>query len=227
MRALGIDIAGRSLVLRKNYRNTRQILQAAFPLVEAEWKQDLSTTGASAADLVPEFSVREGARPIIVRCKDEATEARFVASEVTALLRYKHYTPRDICVLGRNKRGREIALTALQHAGIPAYAFRWSRNGEVSPDVDAVRVSSLHGAKGHEFGAVLIVGAVAGVIPQASAREPDDLAAEAAVLYVGMTRARDLLYLSYAQHDDRHHRNAISPFLQRLTALVDHAEFRR
>ncbi len=33
MRDLGINISGRSVVLRKNYRNTRQILEAAFPLV--------------------------------------------------------------------------------------------------------------------------------------------------------------------------------------------------
>jgi superfamily I DNA/RNA helicase len=33
LKGLGIDIGGRGIILRKNYRNTRQILEAAFPLV--------------------------------------------------------------------------------------------------------------------------------------------------------------------------------------------------
>lgn len=37
LRGLGVDIAGRGIVLRKNYRNTRQILESAFPLVAGEW----------------------------------------------------------------------------------------------------------------------------------------------------------------------------------------------
>ena len=40
-----------------------------------------------------------------------------------------------------------------------------------------------------------------GVIPQYAAKDPDALSGEAAVLYVGMTRARDLLYLSYSDID--------------------------
>jgi len=227
MRGLGVDIAGRGVVLRKNYRNTRQILEAAFPLVAAEWQQDLASAGASPIDFAPEFSVREGSRPIIVRCRDEAAEGRFVASEIGSLLRYKHYTPRDICVVGRDKRSREIALLALKAAKIPVYSFQSSPTGEISPEVDAVRVSSLHGAKGHEFATVIIVGAAAGTVPQATARDQDELASEAAVLYVGMTRARDLLYLSYADKDRNGRPRGPSPFIARINAFVDHAEFRR
>lgn len=227
MRGLGIDIAGRGVVLRKNYRNTRQILEAAFPLVEAEWRSDLASAGGSASDYSPEFSVREGSRPIVVRCKDDDAEARFVATEVVSLLRYKHYEPRDICVLGRTKRHREMALSALRAAGVPAFMLQASQIGDVNIDTGAVRVSSLHGAKGHEFAAVIIVGAAAGVIPQSSAREPDELASEAAVLYVGMTRARDLLYLSYAERDGQGRPHSVSPFVTRMGSLVDSAEFRR
>ena len=68
----------------------------------------------------------------------------------------------------------------------------------MSPDENAVRVSSLHGAKGHEFGTVFVVGAVEGVIPLGSEIDTQTTSSEAAVLYVGMTRARDLLYLSHS-----------------------------
>lgn len=227
LRGLGIDIAGRAVVLRKNYRNTRQILEAAFPLVASEWQQDLANSGNTAADISPEFSVREGPKPIVVRCADTAAEGRFISSEISALLRYGHYRPMDICVLGRDKKSRELALTALKSAGIPAYAFNVSHSGEVSAESDAVRVSSLHGAKGHEYAAVIIAGAAEGTIPQASAKEPEELSSEAAVLYVGMTRARDLLYLSYAEKDHLNRTRTLSPFVTRMAGTVDHAEFRR
>jgi superfamily I DNA/RNA helicase len=76
LRGLGIDIAGRGLVLRKNYRNTKQILEAAFPLIESEWREDVAQAEVAVSDLRPEFSVREGSRPIVVRCSDEAAEGR-------------------------------------------------------------------------------------------------------------------------------------------------------
>ena len=82
MKGLGIDIAGRGLVLRKNYRNTRQILQAAFPLVENEWKKDIAQSEAPIADARPEFSVREGCRPIVVTCATAAEEGSFLATRL-------------------------------------------------------------------------------------------------------------------------------------------------
>ena len=225
MRGLGIDIAGRGVVLRKNYRNTRQILEAAFPLVAGEWDADLAQTGLSPSDARPEFSVREGNRPIVVRCKDEAAEGRFIASEVAALLRFNHYSPRDICVLARNRHYRDLALKSLKAAGIAAFTLQSNRMGEVNSDEEAVRVSSLHGAKGHEFGSVLVVGAVEGVIPQRMALDADSLSGEAAVLYVGMTRARELLYLSYSQTDHNGNMTTRSSFIDRMSQHLDFVNF--
>ena len=225
LKGLGIDIGGRGIVLR-NYRNTRQILEAAFPLVAAEWEDDLVQSGLSVADAHPEFSVREGVKPIVVRCKDEAAETRFLATEVAALLKYQHYTPGDICVVARNRHFRELAVDALRGAGIPVFQFQTFAMGEVSAEQDAVRVSSLHGAKGHEFGTVFVVGAVDGVIPQRAAQDADALTGEAAILYVGMTRARDLLYLSHSEEDSNHRACKRSSFIDRIAKAVDEVVYR-
>jgi superfamily I DNA/RNA helicase len=84
----------------------------------------------------------------------------------------------------------------------------------VSPDESAVRVSSLHGAKGHEFGTVFVIGAVEGVIPLGSDLDAQTMSSEAAVLYVGMTRARDLLYLSHSE-TERHGQRLSRSFFHR------------
>jgi superfamily I DNA/RNA helicase len=227
LKGLGVDIAGRGVVLRKNYRNTKQILEAAFPLVENEWREDVAQAEVPVIDLRPEFSVREGCRPIVVRCADEAAERRFLATEIEALLRYRHYTPRDICVVARNRHYRDLAFASLKRANIPVYLFRDPEAGEVSSDQDAVRVSSLHGAKGHEFGSVFVVGVVEGVIPLGSAIDAQTVSSEAAVLYVGMTRARDLLYLSYSAIGGHGKPLSCSSFIKLIARWCDFAEFRR
>jgi len=227
LRGLGIDIAGRGIVLRKNYRNTKQILEAAFPLIESECKEDVIQAEVTALDLRPEFSVREGSRPIVVRCSDEEAESRFLAAEIAALLKYKHYTPGDICVVARNRHYRAVALASLKGASIPVYLFRDPEAGEVSADENAVRVSSLHGAKGHEFGTVFVIGAVEGVIPLGSEIDAQIMSSEAAVLYVGMTRARDLLYLSHSGIDRHGKRLARSSFIDVIGKWCDFAQFRR
>lgn len=227
LKGLGIDIAGRGVVLRKNYRNTKQILEAAFPLVENEWREDVAQAEVPVADARPEFSVREGCRPIVVCCENEPAEQRFLATEIAALLKYKHYCPRDICVVARNKHYRELAIESLKAAKIPVYLARDPEAGEVSPDQNAVRVSSPHGAKGHEFGSVFVVGTVEGVIPLKSTMDTQSVAPEAAVLYVGMTRARDLLYISYSTINGKQRQQARSSFIDLIGRWCDFAEFKR
>ena len=227
LRGLGIDISGRGIILRKNYRNTRQILEASFPLVEREWTEDVAESGLAMIDTRPEFSVREGCRPIIVHCPDEVAEQRFLASEIAALLKYKHYNPHDICVLARNRYYRDLAHASLKGANIPVFLARDPVAGEVPPDKNAVKVSSLHGAKGHEYGTVFVIGFVNGVIPLKDTQDPQGEAEEAAVLYVGMTRARDLLYLSYSSKGRNQQLLSRSPFYNLISGYCDFARFKR
>ena len=70
-------------------------------------------------------------------------------------------------------------------------------------DADAQRVSlmTLHTAKGLEFNVVVIAGCEQGFIPfekPQSTSDPLDIEEERRLFYVGMTRARERLYFSYA-----------------------------
>ncbi|OFY13843.1 MAG: hypothetical protein A2X11_09875 [Bacteroidetes bacterium GWE2_42_24] len=69
----------------------------------------------------------------------------------------------------------------------------------LSPDVTAVNLMTLHAAKGLEFDVVIIAGCEEGIIPYTFGnRKSPDPEEERRLLYVGMTRARNLLLLTHA-----------------------------
>jgi ATP-dependent exoDNAse (exonuclease V) beta subunit len=63
-------------------------------------------------------------------------------------------------------------------------------------DANAPTLLTLHAAKGLEYGAVFIVGLDDGIIPHSrSFDEPEQMEEERRLFYVGITRAKDRLYL--------------------------------
>lgn len=63
---------------------------------------------------------------------------------------------------------------------------------------DAVQLMTFHGAKGLEFPIVFMTGMEEGVFPSYRSETPEDLAEERRICYVGITRARERLYLTRA-----------------------------
>jgi len=91
--------------------------------------------------------------------------------------------------------GEDSLEAFLQHLALVTDLDTWQE------DVDRVTLMTLHSAKGLEFAVVFLAGLEEGLFPHARAlEEAGGLDEERRLCYVGMTRAKQRLYLSYARN---------------------------
>ncbi len=85
-------------------------------------------------------------------------------------------------------------------AGLLALVAELEQRAEAqhAPTVEGVTLASLHAAKGLEWEAVFLIGLVDGTVPIQHAQTPDAVEEERRLFYVGVTRAKRQIYLSWA-----------------------------
>jgi ATP-dependent DNA helicase UvrD/PcrA len=145
---------------------------------------------------------------IAIRAAEKSTpaDAPLVAA-VVAALEAVGWRP-GIPPAGGAVRERWEALAALLHLAeefavghcLNDFSEELSRRATMqhAPAVDGVTLASLHSAKGLEWDAVFLVGLAEGMLPTTYAKTPEALEEERRLLYVGVTRAREWLWMSYA-----------------------------
>ncbi len=162
-RRLGIEISGRSLVLKKNFRNTRAIMAAAYALVSDVEFEDFDEE-ARTQTFPPDFSSRIGEKPVICKCSDMDMEAKWVGETIKDLTSRLRLNLGDIGVLYRGEPYRVAIDSQLKKIGV-GHAFH--REDTFLSSEDAVRVSTVHSTKGMEFKAVFVLGLTEKVFPWA------------------------------------------------------------
>ncbi|MEO3384955.1 3'-5' exonuclease [Mesorhizobium sp. CAU 1741] len=191
---LGIDVRGRSVTLKVNYRTSQQIRQMADSLLP----RTVRDVDGLEEDRRGTVSVFEGIEPEVMIAEDEAAERDAAAAFIRRALDV-HIAPREIAIFVRSAEQLPRARSIAEAAGLPFRTATTSRQDE-----EKALVGIMHLAKGLEFRAVAVVACDENVLPLAArvadvadAFELDEvIATERQLLYVAATRARDRLLVS-------------------------------
>ena len=188
-RPFGIDLRGRSRVLKVNYRTTKQIRETADRLM-ADKTED-------ADEIVQErkgtISLMSGPKPVFRQFEDVEGEIEGVAAWLDEMHDKFNVPSEAVAIFFRSEREHARASAALARS---KYA-----DAAKPPKLDV-----MLGAKGLEYQAVAVMCCDADVIPSPERLAEADVIAglqeiydtERNLLYVACTRARDYLLVSSA-----------------------------
>ncbi len=193
----GINIRGRSSVLRINYRTTEEIRKAAFALLN----------GISFDDLDDSFdtgdrcqSLTHGLVPEIIATANANEEFDAILAKVKGLID-GGVSAKNICVVARTHKLLDDYIAHFTSSGIRCYEIKGNKADDRG--LDGIRVATMHRVKGLEFQYVFVVAANNRIIPLASAidhtdavSEQETMTAEKCLLYVALTRAQKGAYIS-------------------------------
>ena len=201
------DFGCRTQALAVNYRSTRTIVDGARAVLGLQ-----KAAGGSGALRAARCL---GERLVVRRHHDPIAEALYLGERL-ARLHHGGVPYGEIAVLYRLRAQAEPIRAALTARGIPC-----AESEESTPD--AVRLLTLHAAKGLEFRYVFLSGINQGLCPLGHADKLGDDAEERRLLFVGLSRARDGVEISY--HTRPHQLGALGEPSSYLTwlpaALVD------
>jgi hypothetical protein len=173
----GINIQGRSRKLYLNYRTTEEIRRAAVALLEGREVDDMDG-GKDSNQLYKSLS--HGPEPEIVRADSPDAGVREAVARVTTWLKEPQAGGHTICVMAVTKVLRDAVGSSLEAAKVPVSVI--NADSADTASADAVRVATMHRAKGLEFDRVVVL-APKGIEP-ASGTDIDHL------IYVSLTRAK-------------------------------------
>ena len=202
--SVGIKAAGRTSILRLNYRNTREILQFACDFAS-------QFLDAKAADddhipmVLPETGGTSGPGPAFRQFETIGEEIAYATKCLKAWHERGDFLGDIAVICMKPDHGKRIAHQ-LQSLGIP-YLLMAQRSGKraYDPRKPQVNILSVQSSKGLEFRSVIFIGL--GQIETSETQAAQNMK----LLYVGMTRAKERLLITASGRNE---------FTERLGAMT-------
>lgn len=189
----GVNIVGRTSYLRINYRTTKQINEYArhqfdfFDLKKNANKEYIS--------------IMSGAEPEIIETRNDADENRVIVERIKALI--KEYIPNQICILAPTNEKLLAIKSILEYESIDTYLLVEDCIPKANTGVNLCTTS---GVKGLEFSVVIIADFNNIGTQRYMYRNGFEVSLDYDKLvecekYVAITRARDLVFITYVEED--------------------------
>lgn len=176
------------LSIKKNYRNSRQILDAASLLV-SEYGNMAKAQGVEIELLDPELAARETAKPIARKAADPVAEAWRRAEE----WRGDAEKPKSVCIAVANPDVMPVDEVLKAR---PAHIKAALLTGDYLSEPDTMVIGHIGDVKGFDFSLIVIVGLDSKQFPDKD-QPKEECWRDALRLYVAMTRGRDQVVMLY------------------------------
>ncbi len=178
-REKGVEVVGRTRHLRLPYRNTYEIYRAAYAVIQNDdvLQHALESEGQLVAPEINDRLMRHGPKPLLQRCQSFDDEITIIREQIHGLLQ-KGVDCTQIAVLHRHNAGVSKLKSAIKGLDI--------------------HISSFHACKGLEFDYVFISQFQETFCN--SFEDPNTLSDERRLVYMAMTRARQLLHICYQRN---------------------------
>lgn len=192
-----INVRGRrSKKLLLNYRTTEEIKQQALKAVDQLSFDDFDGGEESTTGYV---SLMHGEQPIYQVFQTEEAEDKYLIDSLNQFITVDAFDPSNICICSRTNHGVDDIKKLLQKEGI-----KYTDLSSSSSSPHAVKVSSFHNLKGHEFKILFVVDVSQTTVPYKhrsyslyTEKEKEDyIKQEKSLLYVVMTRAIQTLCIT-------------------------------
>ena len=184
-----------AVTLTRPYRSTRQIL-------------DVTSALGDQLDVNGRDDAFDGEPVDLVWATKQSEQADAVARDVLLLVEGGERLPQDIGVLVTRKWAMGGVAGKLREAGVRCRVVYPNEADELDLSEPTVKILTVHSSKGLEFDVVFLVGLEQLPDPDGT----NDVDRQGRTGYVGATRARDQLVLSYTKDN---------AYLERIRALPD------
>jgi DNA helicase-2/ATP-dependent DNA helicase PcrA len=188
----------RRIELRQSYRLTGPVLSVALGVLGAPRRLRAAEAGAKV-EIVACPTPESEAEQIVVRLEKLlggtshfAVDSGRAREQELGAIGFG-----DVAILTRTKSQQREIAQALAGSGIPCRLV--AEDEPHDPRAEHVAIMTMHAAKGREFAVVFVAGVERGLLPLEVAGFTVDPEEERRLLYVGITRARQLCVLSYAE----------------------------
>lgn len=184
-RSAGLKIS-KVWTFEENYRNSRQIAQLGLAISKMPYFID-------DPDMVePKAPTADGPLPTLVECGSREAEIKLILSEAVKASR-----TRTVAILFRNREDEKLISSILPRGCIKLHSKMKTWAAE-----PGIRYGTYHSAKGLEFDMIILPFCSTERLPDPDSidafGEEEAMMQEGRLLYVGVTRARTWLVITYS-----------------------------
>lgn len=224
-KSIGLNIRGRSRILTKSFRTPKEVHIAAHSMLTKD--KNISNNDGY---INPDFTNPNGIKPFYKNFKSFEEQIEYISNIIKSL--NKKYGYKNIMIATKIRAKLFDISQALREKGIVNEII--DPNKKYDFNDDKISLTTLHSIKGLESKVIILTDLNDDVIPKVTDMEQkeEQISNERKLLYVGMTRASEILHLcswgkesSFIKDIDNEYINYISGDLDEFERkLIDEGE---